>query len=85
MKTLLDATVAERTVQAVALGTVALPPSPRWPRTARRHPASTRTGYTVRVHGGVWRTAVRLAQGDKSRIEIISWDEVIVHNPGWGK
>lgn len=77
-----EATLHERTVQAVALGTVQVPVVPQNRPQGRR--STTRTRH-VRVHRGVWRTARRLAGNDPRRIEIISEDEVVVHNPGWRK
>lgn len=37
-------------------------------------------GYELRVHPRVWEIAIGLAERDRSRIEVLSPTEVIVHN-----
>lgn len=39
----------------------------------------------IKIHKGVWEKALKIAGGDRQRIEVVSPEEVIVHNPGWKK
>jgi hypothetical protein len=68
-----DASVHEKTVQAVARGAVN-PPKRHAPPRQRRIIAT----YTVTVDRRVWEKARELAGGDMTRITIISATEVIV-------
>lgn len=50
-------------------------------RKPRRKPNKNLRGRYIKVDPRVWRTALKLAQGDNSRIKVISDTEVIVSNP----
>jgi len=49
---------------------------------ARQHRSSARSGpvLVTRVHPRVWATAIELANGDTSRIRVISPTTVVVRN-----
>lgn len=67
------------TVTALSRGEVTVPKTRR--RRARTRAVVEEWGFTVdRL---VWDEALRLADGDSSRIEIESRTSIVVHNPGW--
>jgi hypothetical protein len=49
---------------------------------ARKHP---KLEVHIKVDPRVWEKALELCEGEPSRIEVISSEEVIVHNSGWRK
>lgn len=48
---------------------------------APRKPNKNLRGRYIKVDPRVWRTALKLAKGDNSRIKVVSDTEVIVSNP----
>lgn len=48
---------------------------------APRSPSKSSRITATQVDLRVWRTALKLSKGDRSRIEVISSSEVVVHNP----
>lgn len=46
----------------------------------QRKPTKTLEGRRVKVHPEVWKTALRLAEGDPRRIKVMSAVEVLVTN-----
>jgi hypothetical protein len=76
------ATLAEKTVQKVAAGTVKPP--------KKRKSGSSKTrateGRRITVNPDVWSTALTLSGGAVTRIEVRTETEVVVHNnPNWRK
>ena len=59
------------------------------PRRKQRKAPTRKNGPVVvkETHPEVWAECLRLAEGDTSRIQRLSYDDCVVHNPGvnWKK